>query len=75
VFLFEKQIQAIIDRKVQETGQALSAEKFTYLQDQLEKMRETINAFWDQLEAKSDNGTNSIVVTTEDVNRLFEELN
>jgi hypothetical protein len=45
------------------------------LQDQLEKMRETINAFWDQLEAKSDNGTNSIVVTTEDVNRLFEELN
>jgi len=75
VFLFEKQIQAIIDRKVQETGQALSAEKLTYLQDQLEKMRETINAFWDQLEAKSNNGTNSIVVTTEDVNRLFEELN
>ena len=37
-------------------------------------MREKVNSFYDQIEARNENGTKEVVVTTEDVKELFNEL-
>lgn len=71
IYLFEKHFQAIIDRKFREVGHLMTPDSAQYVQSQLDLMRDKVNAFYDTIEARRENGTKEVVVTAEDVHVLF----